>query len=93
LAASAVDRNEIQLDNSTLEHPECELLSPEQKKGKKKKIGFRERRVIQYENRLRMYSSPDKIFRYFATLKVGLKVPSLYFCFRCFTKTEAMKFL
>ncbi|XP_061175248.1 calcium uptake protein 1, mitochondrial-like isoform X2 [Saccostrea echinata] len=37
---------------------------------KKKKIGFREKRIIEYENRIRAYSTPDKIFRYFATLKV-----------------------
>uniref|UniRef100_A0AAF5DL13 EF-hand domain-containing protein n=1 Tax=Strongyloides stercoralis TaxID=6248 RepID=A0AAF5DL13_STRER len=38
---------------------------------KKKKIGFRERRIIEYENRLRAFSTPEKIFRYFATLKVA----------------------
>jgi len=37
---------------------------------KKKRIGFRDRRIIEYENRIRDYSTPDKIFRYFATLKV-----------------------
>ena len=26
--------------------------------------------MIEYENRIRAYSTPDKIFRYFATLKV-----------------------
>jgi len=26
--------------------------------------------VIEYENRIREYSTPDKIFRYFATLRV-----------------------
>lgn len=25
---------------------------------------------MEYENRMRMYSTPDKIFRYFATVKV-----------------------
>nr|XP_020455058.1 calcium uptake protein 1, mitochondrial isoform X2 [Monopterus albus] len=41
-------------------------------KGKKKKprAGFRDRKVMEYENRIRAYSTPDKIFRYFATLKV-----------------------
>ncbi|KJH51034.1 EF hand [Dictyocaulus viviparus] len=39
-------------------------------KPKKRKIGFRERRIIEYEDRIRLYSTPDKIFRYFATLKV-----------------------
>ncbi|KAM7408945.1 hypothetical protein PAMA_002594 [Pampus argenteus] len=40
--------------------------------GKKKKprSGFRDRKVMEYENRIRAYSTPDKIFRYFATLKV-----------------------
>ncbi|XP_051679746.1 calcium uptake protein 1, mitochondrial isoform X1 [Oryctolagus cuniculus] len=37
---------------------------------KKKKRGFRDRKVMEYENRIRAYSTPDKIFRYFATLKV-----------------------
>ena len=27
-------------------------------------------KIIEYENRIRAYSTPDKIFRYFATLKV-----------------------
>ena len=26
--------------------------------------------IIEYENRIRSYSTPDKIFRYFATIKV-----------------------
>uniref|UniRef100_A0AAY5KL07 Calcium uptake protein 1, mitochondrial n=1 Tax=Esox lucius TaxID=8010 RepID=A0AAY5KL07_ESOLU len=40
--------------------------------GKKKKTrsGFRDRKVMEYENRIRAYSTPDKIFRYFATLKI-----------------------
>ncbi|CAG2207396.1 unnamed protein product [Mytilus edulis] len=42
----------------------------EGKRKKTQKIGFRDRRVIEYENRIRAYSTPDKIFRYFATLKV-----------------------
>ncbi|XP_031574950.1 calcium uptake protein 1, mitochondrial-like [Actinia tenebrosa] len=37
---------------------------------KKKKKGFRARRVIEYENRIRQYSTPDKVFRYFASLKI-----------------------
>ncbi|XP_030059348.1 calcium uptake protein 1, mitochondrial isoform X2 [Microcaecilia unicolor] len=43
-----------------------------QSEGKKKKArtGFRDRKVMEYENRIRAYSTPDKIFRYFATLKV-----------------------
>ncbi|TGZ72270.1 hypothetical protein CRM22_002188, partial [Opisthorchis felineus] len=36
---------------------------------KKKRVGFRDRKFIAYEDRIRAYSTPDKIFRYFATLK------------------------
>ncbi len=36
----------------------------------KTKISFRDKKKIAYENRLRAYSTPDKIFRYFATLKI-----------------------
>ncbi|PIK36605.1 putative calcium uptake protein 1, mitochondrial-like [Apostichopus japonicus] len=39
---------------------------------KKKGPGFRDRKVIEYENRIRAYSTPDKIFRYFATLKAAM---------------------
>jgi hypothetical protein len=28
--------------------------------------------IIEYENRMRQYSTPDKVFRYFATLQVCL---------------------
>lgn len=28
--------------------------------------------IIEYENRMRAYSTPDKIFRYFATVKLTL---------------------
>ncbi|XP_030881584.1 calcium uptake protein 1, mitochondrial [Leptonychotes weddellii] len=46
----------------------CFEPHPEEKK--KKRSGFRDRKVMEYENRIRAYSTPDKIFRYFATLKV-----------------------
>jgi hypothetical protein len=35
-------------------------------------------KIIEYENRIRNYSTPDKIFRYFATLKVWNEVISDY---------------
>lgn len=38
--------------------------------GGKEKIGFRDRKIIEYENRIRQYSTPDKVFRYFATYKL-----------------------
>ncbi|GAB6028462.1 hypothetical protein CHUAL_002622 [Chamberlinius hualienensis] len=48
-----------------------EKKTEEKKKKKKKdKIGFRDRKIIEYENRIRTYSTPDKVFRYFATLRV-----------------------
>lgn len=37
---------------------------------KLKKSAFRDRKIIEYENRIRMYSNPDKVFRYFASIKV-----------------------
>ena len=37
---------------------------------KEKRVGFNQRKTIEYENRIRAYSTPDKIFRYFATLRV-----------------------
>lgn len=43
---------------------------PYSEEKKKKRSGFRDRKVMEYENRIRAYSTPDKIFRYFATLKV-----------------------
>ncbi|XP_053602570.1 calcium uptake protein 1 homolog, mitochondrial-like isoform X4 [Plodia interpunctella] len=39
------------------------------KRYRKEKIGFRDRKIIEYENRMRQYSTPDKVFRYFATLQ------------------------
>ena len=41
-----------------------------EKPKKKKKKGFGERKVMEYENRIREFSTPDKIFRYFATVRV-----------------------
>jgi len=38
---------------------------------KKKRIGFRDRKIIEYENRMRQYSTPDKVFRYFATYQLS----------------------
>uniref|UniRef100_A0A2K5LHS1 Calcium uptake protein 1, mitochondrial n=1 Tax=Cercocebus atys TaxID=9531 RepID=A0A2K5LHS1_CERAT len=46
-------------------------LPPHPEEKKKKRSGFRDRKVMEYENRIRAYSTPDKIFRYFATLKVS----------------------
>ena len=37
---------------------------------KKKHISLHDKHVIGYEDRIRAYSTPDKIFRYFATLQI-----------------------
>ena len=39
-------------------------------KRNEKKLGFKDRKIIEYENRIRSYSTPDKIFRYFATYRM-----------------------
>jgi len=58
-------------EDSSSETEESEGEDGEEKKKKKKeKIGFRDRKIIDYENRLRAFSTPDKIFRYFATVKI-----------------------
>ena len=43
----------------------------EDKDKKKERTGFRDRKIIDYENRIRSFSTPDKIFRYFASYKAG----------------------
>ncbi|XP_037874723.1 calcium uptake protein 1 homolog, mitochondrial isoform X2 [Bombyx mori] len=45
-------------------------VETKKKRYRKEKIGFRDRKIIEYENRMRSYSTPDKIFRYFATVKL-----------------------
>lgn len=44
--------------------------SPVNEEDIKKEGGFRQRKIIEYENRIRQYSTPDKVFRYFATYRV-----------------------
>ena len=51
------------------------------KNKKEQRVGFRDRKIIDYENRIRAYSTPDKIFRYFATYKSTVdNEVSLQFC-------------
>ena len=38
----------------------------------KSDAGFKEKKIIEYENRLRAYSTPDKIFRYFADVSFSV---------------------
>lgn len=35
----------------------------------KKHVSFHDRKMMNYEDRIRAYSTPEKIFRYFATVK------------------------
>ncbi|XP_043209499.1 calcium uptake protein 1 homolog, mitochondrial-like, partial [Amphibalanus amphitrite] len=57
------------------EHSESEEEEDEDDKKGGGKVGFRDRKIIEYENRIRQYSTPDKIFRYFATLRVVQELP------------------
>nr|XP_020638807.1 calcium uptake protein 1, mitochondrial isoform X1 [Pogona vitticeps] len=61
--------NEEGDDRKAVESSDEDALAEGEKK-KKKRSGFRDRKVMEYENRIRAYSTPDKIFRYFATLKI-----------------------
>ncbi|XP_022111971.1 calcium uptake protein 1, mitochondrial-like [Acanthaster planci] len=64
---------EVQQTKATDIARETEEHSDEEGDGEEKKRkgpGFRDRKIIEYENRIRAYSTPDKIFRYFATLRV-----------------------
>ncbi|XP_076244112.1 mitochondrial calcium uptake 1 isoform X2 [Calliopsis andreniformis] len=66
--AAEMVKEEESSDDSKSENSD---MQDHKKKKPKEKIGFRDRRIIEYENRLRAYSTPDKIFRYFATVKVS----------------------
>ena len=41
-----------------------------EEKGSKQRTTFRDQRIIAYEDRIRAFSTPDKVFRLFATLKI-----------------------
>ena len=49
---------------------ELETDFDDDEKRTEKKLGFKDRKIIEYENRIRSYSTPDKIFRYFATYRM-----------------------
>ena len=69
--SKAQDDDEIEEEKSADDEndDEDEKVPTKKPKEKKEKIGFRDRKIIDYENRIRTYSTPDKIFRYFATFK------------------------
>nr|XP_050867521.1 calcium uptake protein 1 homolog, mitochondrial isoform X1 [Vespula vulgaris] len=66
-AADLLHENDKEEDKNT---DTTEQDDQKKKKGKKEKTGFRDRKIIEYENRIRHYSTPDKVFRYFATLQL-----------------------
>nr|CAD7425743.1 unnamed protein product [Timema monikensis] len=66
-----VTNSEVYLKQEEIVENEEEKKTP---KRKKEKIGFRERKIIEYENRIRSFSTPDKIFRYFATIKIMTEI-------------------
>ena len=49
---------------------EEEEAEEKEEKKKKKHVSLHDRHFIAYEDRIRAYSTPDKIFRYFATLNI-----------------------
>uniref|UniRef100_A0A182PPS4 Uncharacterized protein n=1 Tax=Anopheles epiroticus TaxID=199890 RepID=A0A182PPS4_9DIPT len=49
---------------------ESDVDAQGKKKSRKEKIGFRDRKIIEYENRLRTFATADKVFRYFSTIKL-----------------------
>lgn len=61
--AKEIEIQDIEVHDNDVEEKTLEIK-------KKNKASFRERKIIQYENKIRHYSTPDKVFRYFATLKV-----------------------
>uniref|UniRef100_A0A8C9R6M8 Calcium uptake protein 1, mitochondrial n=1 Tax=Scleropages formosus TaxID=113540 RepID=A0A8C9R6M8_SCLFO len=62
--------SEVESENSVESSGADDKSTSDGEKKKKQRVGFRDRKVMEYENRIRAYSTPDKIFRYFATLKV-----------------------
>ncbi|XP_059469930.1 calcium uptake protein 1 homolog, mitochondrial-like isoform X2 [Neocloeon triangulifer] len=69
-AASQIEVNRAdEKEQNGEEHGEHD--EGKKKKKSREKIGFRDRKIMEYENRIRLYSTPDKIFRYFATVKLG----------------------
>lgn len=67
-AGIKVEKNEPATDVGSEEDSD-EDDDEQKKKPRKEKIGFRDRKIIEYENRIRQYSTPDKVFRYFATIQ------------------------
>ena len=56
--------------NQASKDEEASKTKEEEDKKKKKHVSLHDRHFIAYEDRIRAYSTPDKIFRYFATLNI-----------------------
>lgn len=67
------ENNQDSNANSNMMDPSDSVVPAETKKSR---VGFRDRRIIEYENRIRAYSTPDKVFRYFASLQAKPEVDS-----------------
>ena len=63
-AATIQDSESSEKKSITTKEQESNDDEEEEKKPKKKRMGFNARKTIEYENRIRSYSTPDKIFRY-----------------------------
>ncbi|XP_035905401.1 calcium uptake protein 1 homolog, mitochondrial-like isoform X3 [Anopheles stephensi] len=59
-----------ELEQEEEEDPDSDVDAQGKKKSRKEKIGFRDRKIIEYENRLRTFATADKVFRYFSTIKL-----------------------
>ncbi|XP_055591843.1 calcium uptake protein 1 homolog, mitochondrial-like isoform X1 [Uranotaenia lowii] len=68
-ADAGVDVTSSQQLNKEGESEEEDEDAQAKRKARKEKVGFRDRKIIEYENRIRQYSTPDKVFRYFATIQ------------------------
>ncbi|KAL1131505.1 hypothetical protein AAG570_011122, partial [Ranatra chinensis] len=70
-AATLANDKQIKVEDGEEKNEDKDNEEDTHKKRKKKdKVGFRDRKIIEYENRIRHFSTPDKVFRYFATLQV-----------------------
>jgi hypothetical protein len=68
------EEKETKVEEETKAEEEKEELGEnkvENQAKEKDRVGFRDRKIIDYENRIRSFSTPDKIFRYFASYKEG----------------------
>lgn len=70
LRVPTVEAASIETVNAAPDSGDAAVDTEKPEKKKKKKAGFRERKIIEYENRIRHYSTPDKVFRYFATCQI-----------------------